>query len=414
MQGELTVPRPVLRHVLFGLINFALTAPGIYLWIGLPLVMRQHGWSGAEIGVFQLAGLPAVLKLFLALPVQHWRPRRRPHVRWVWLTGGCYLISLLALAALNVDASKTALFALTLSASLFSTWADIPVNALAIQLFPPAERPLAGSIRSAVTFAGAIVGGGVMLLMEQALGWSAPFFLLAGFLVFALALLGFVDEGDAAPTPERVSPFAGWSGFFRQTNAGTWAILLIAYYPPVAVAWIYLKPLLLDHGFPAGEVAWIAGIGGSALGALTSLAAGFLPRRWLAAALPWSAAINALAVALLAMAAAQASSGAWLLAAAALLAIAMGVASSLAFALMMEFARSGRHAADYGLQSSIFTFGRVVAAALAGWLLDQHGHAGMLGMFAALALLVCVLTALRPKFGFAPLADRKYASGSMS
>lgn len=407
------MPRPVLRHVLFGLINFALTAPGIYLWIGLPLVMRQHGWSGAEIGVFQLAGLPAVLKLFLALPVQHWQPRRRPHVRWAWLTGGCYLVSLLALAALNIDSGKAMLFVLTLSASLFATWADIPVNALAIQLFPPAERPLAGSIRSAVTFAGAIVGGGIMLLVEQALGWSAPFFLLAGFLVLALALLGFVDEGDAASAPERVSPFAGWRSFFRETDARTWGMLLIAYYPPVAVAWIYLKPLLLDHGFAAGEVAWIAGIGGSVLGALTSLAAGFLPRRRLAAVLPWSAAINALAVALLAVAAAQASS-IWLLAAAALLAIAMGVASALAFALMMEFARSGQHAADYGLQSSIFTFGRVVAAALAGWLLDRHGHPGMLGMFAALALLVCLLIGLRPRFGFVHVAESKYASSPIS
>ncbi|WP_287804362.1 MFS transporter [Diaphorobacter sp.] len=407
------MPRPVLRHALFGLINFALTAPGIYLWIGLPLVMRQHGWSGAEIGVFQLAGLPAVFKLFLALPVQHWQPRRRPHVRWAWLTGGCYLVSLLALAALNIDSGKAALFVFTLSASLFATWADIPVNALAIQLFPPTERPLAGSIRSAVTFAGAIVGGGVMLLVEQALGWSAPFFLLAGFLVLALALLGFVDEGDAVPAPERVSPFAGWRSFFRETDARTWGMLLIAYYPPVAVAWIYLKPLLLDHGFAAGEVAWIAGIGGSVLGALTSLAAGFLPRQRLAAALPWSAAVNALAVALLAVAAAQGSS-LWLLAATALLAIAMGVASALAFALMMEFARSGRHAADYGLQSSIFTFGRVVAAALAGWLLDRYGHPGMLGMFAALALLVCLLIGVRPRFGFVHVANRQCTSSSIS
>lgn len=413
MRGELSVPRPVLRHLLFGLINFALTAPGIYLWIGLPLVMRQHGWSGAEIGIFQLAGLPAVFKLFLALPVQHWQPKRRPHVRWAWLTGGCYLISLLALAALNVDSSKTTLFVLTLSASLFATWADIPINALAIQLFPPAERPLAGSIRSAVTFAGAIVGGGVMLLVEQALGWSVPFLLLAGFLVLALALLGLVAEGDAGPALERVSPFAGWRGFFRETDARTWGILLLAYYPPVAVAWIYLKPLLLDHGFAAVEVAWIAGIGGSVLGALTSLAAGFLPRRRLVAALPWSAAVNALAVTLLAVAAAQASST-WLLVAVALLAISMGVASALAFALMMEFARNGQHAADYGLQSSIFTFGRVVAAALAGLLLDHHGYPGMLGMFAALALLVCLLINLRPRVGLVPVADRKYASSSIS
>lgn len=350
MHEQATAPRPLMRHALFGLVNFALTAPGIYLWIGLPLVMRQHGWSGAEIGVFQLAGLPAVLKLFLALPVQNWRPRRRPHLRWAWLTGSGYVMALLALAALDIDTNKTALFALTLTASLCSTWADIPVNALAIQLFPPAERPLAGSLRSAATFAGAIVGGGVMLLVEQALGWSVPFLLLAGCLVLALALLGRVHEGDGAAALDRTAPLAGWRGFFRQRDARMWALLLLIYYPPVAVAWIYLKPLLLDQGFPAGEVAWIAGVGGSALGALTSLTAGFMPRRWLAAALPLSAAANALAVALLAL-----------------------------------------------------------AAALAGPLLDHHGHAGMLGIFAAVALLVCLLIVSRPGFALVALADRKRA-----
>lgn len=401
--------RPFMRHALFGLINFALTAPGIYLWIGLPLVMRQHGWSGTEIGIFQLAGLPAVFKLFLALPVQNWQLGRRPQVYWAWLTGGGYFAALLALAALNAEASKAALFALTLGASLFSTWADIPVNALAIRLFPPAERPLAGSIRSAVTFAGAIVGGGAMLLVEQAFGWAAPFFVLAGCLLLALALLGLVHEGDGAPAAEGAGPVADWGGFFRRRGAKMWVILLATYYPPVAVAWIYLKPLLLDHGFPAGEVAWIAGIGGSVLGALASLATGLLPRRRLAAALPLSAVANTLAVALLAFAAVQASP-AWLLAAAALLALAMGVASALAFILIMEFARSGRQASDYGLQSSIFTLGRIAAAALAGLLLDRYGYGGMLVVFAALALGVSLLLVLRPGFGLVLSPDHKCIS----
>ncbi len=384
--------RPFLRHVQFGLINFALTAPGIYLWVGLPLVMRQHGWSGTEIGLFQLAGLPAVFKLFLALPVQHWRPRRRPHVGWAWLTGGGYFSALLTLAALEAGADKMLLFAVTLAASLFATWADIPVNALAIRLFPPTERPLAGSVRSAATFAGAIVGGGVMLLVEQALGWSAPFLMLAGCLGLALALLGLVQERDAEPDIGSVAPLASWEGYFRQTDAKIWAVLLLIYYPPVAVAWIYLKPLLLDQGFAANSVAWIAGIGASVLGALSSLATGFLPRRRLASTLPLSAAANILAVALLAGAAAAGSQAA-LLTATALLALAIGVASSLAFTLMMEFSRSGRQAVDYGLQSSLFTLGRIVAAALAGQLIDRLGYPGMLAAFSILALAACLLIA---------------------
>ena len=49
------------QQLLLGWLNLALTVPLIYLYIGLPLVMRQNGWSGTQIGLMQLAGLPAML-----------------------------------------------------------------------------------------------------------------------------------------------------------------------------------------------------------------------------------------------------------------------------------------------------------------------------------------------------------------
>lgn len=381
-----------LRQALFGWVHFALAAPAIYLWVGLPLVMRQHGWSGTDIGLFQLAGLPAVFKLFLALPIQRWRSKQRPQLRWAWITGGGYLLALLGLAALGADSHKGLLFALTLLAALFATWADIPVNALAIQLFPPEERPLAGGVRSAVTFAGAVIGGGVMLLVQQALGWTAPFLILGGCLLAALALLAYVRE-EADPTnTQHLPPLAVWRGFFRQTGAGIWTVALLGCFPFLAAAWVYLKPLLLDSGFPANEVAWIAGVGGGALGAAASLAVGFVPRGRVSGILPLSAGANVVALALLAVATAH-GSGPLLLCATALLAIAMGGASSLAFALMMEFARDDWRAADYGLQASLFTFGRIAAAPLAGLLLDRFGYPGMLAALALAALPVALLIA---------------------
>ncbi|NMG55053.1 MFS transporter [Aromatoleum aromaticum] len=386
------------RHVLFGWINFALTAPAIYLWLGLPLVMRQQGWSGAEIGLFQLAGLPAVFKLFLALPIERWRAGRRPYRRWAWLTGGGYLLALLSLAALGADAHKGILFALILLAALCATWADIPVNALAIKLFPAEERPRAGGVRSAATFAGAIVGGGAMLLLQQALGWAVPFLLLGACLLVALGLLGCIEEDGSVSGSHRSTPLAVWLGFFRQAGAGIWTVVLLGYFPFVAAAWVYLKPLLLDRGFPASEVAWIAGVGGGALGALASFGAGLVPRVLILRVLPLSAGANALALALLAAAAGY-GTPAGLVAAAAFLAVAMGVASALAFALMMEFARDGWRAADYGLQASLFTLGRIAVAPPAGLLLDRLGYPGMLAALAAASLAVALLIAARRRLG---------------
>lgn len=385
-----------LRQALFGWVHFALAAPLIYLWVGLPLVMRQHSWSGTEIGLFQLAGLPAVFKLFLALPVQRWRSKQRPQLRWAWITGGGYLLALLGLAAMGADGHKGLLFALTFLAALFATWADIPICALAIQLFPPEQRPLAGGVRSAVTFAGAVIGGGVMLLVQQAFGWSAPFLILAVCLLSALALLGLVREAARPTNTQHLPPFAMWRGFFRQTGAGIWTVALLGYFPFVAAAWVYLKPLLLDRSFPANEVALIAGVGGGALGAAASLAVGFVPRGRMPSILPLSASANVIALALLAVATAYGSTD-LLLGAAALLAIAMGVASALAFALMMEFTRDGWQAADYGLQASLFTFGRISVAPMTGVLLDRLGYSGMLSTLALAALLVALFIAVGGK-----------------
>ncbi|MFV0662385.1 MFS transporter [Denitromonas sp.] len=395
---SMAISRMRARHVLFGWMNFALTAPAIYLWLGLPLVMRQQGWSGAEIGLFQLAGLPAVFKLFLALPIERWRAGHRPYRRWAWLTGGGYLLALLSLAALGADAHKGILFALTLLAALCATWADIPVNALAIKLFPAEERPRAGGVRSAATFAGAIVGGGAMLLLQQALGWAAPFLLLGACLLVALGLLGCIQEDGGVAGSHRSTPLAVWLGFFRQAGAGIWTVVLLGYFPFVAAAWVYLKPLLLDRGFPASEVAWIAGVGGGALGALASFGAGLVPRVLILRVLPLSAGANALALALLSAAAGY-GTPAGLVAAAAFLAVAMGVASALAFALMMEFARDGWRAADYGLQASLFTLGRIAVAPPAGLLLDRLGYPGMLAALAAASLAVALLIAARRRLG---------------
>lgn len=410
MNGAL---RPGVQQLLFGWVNFALTAPAIYLWLGLPLVMRQQGWSGTEIGVFQLAGLPAVFKALLAIPVERWPLRRRSAVlpdpafspssrvlawqRWAWLTGGGFALCLLALAAVGEGAGKGTLFALALLAALLSTWADIPVQALAIGLLPSQARPLAGGIRAAATFAGAVVGGGLMLLVQQASGWMLPFLILAMGVLSTLVIVAVLGRGSApsqqamfsGAVVSRLAPWRVWRGFFRQPGAPAWTLLLIGQFPFVAAAWVFLKPLLLDHGLPAAQVALVAGVGGGALGAGASLAAGWVRRERLMSMAWLSAWANVLALGVFAAVlgfqlGVEARWG--LLAGSAALALAMGLASSLAFALMMEFSRDACRAADYGLQAGLFALSRVLVPPVAGLLLDRFGDAAMLGTLAAFAL----------------------------
>ena len=381
----------------FGWLGFVLVVPSIYLLLGLPLVMREHGWSGTDIGLFQLAGLPAVFKFLLALPVQRYRFQRGHYRNWAMLL--CLLLAVLLLAAsqLSITGNPLYLFGLAFAASVLATWADIPVNALAIKLLPQSEQVRAGSIRSAALFLGAIVGAGVMLLVQSRWGWQAPFLLMAGGLLLALLPLAWLREGDARGTSAApVNPaLADWSGYFRQPGARLWTWVLLTSFPFVGAAWLYLKPLLLDQGMVAPKVALIAGVGGGVVGAVASLLGGRLiqrigPGRAIPLFMLWAL------ISLLALTAAVGlrADMVWLVAAAFLLATAMGAVSTLVFALMMFFSREHRQAADYGLQASLFVLTRMLVPIGAGVLLDRSGHVGMLAGLSLAMALVCGVAVL--------------------
>ncbi|WYX08902.1 hypothetical protein WJ978_24820 [Achromobacter xylosoxidans] len=161
---------PRLRHgltqALFGWLNLALTAPGVYLWLGLPLVLRQHGWSGTALGLFQLASLPTVFKFLLAMPLDRRGARHGGYRRWTAALLLAYAAVLLALGWRDLLNDGVTLFALAAAAALAGTWADVPVNALAIRVLPVAGRASAGGIRSMALCLGAIAGGGLMLLAQ--------------------------------------------------------------------------------------------------------------------------------------------------------------------------------------------------------------------------------------------------------
>lgn len=404
---------------LIGWLNLALTAPTIYLFIGLPLVLRQHGWSGTEIGLLQLAGLPAMLKFALAAPIDRWPLRLgRAAVRdgadrsdadrhgalnyrnWALALGLAYAAALLALALHPLhNTTPQTLFALLMLANLLGTWADVPINALAIRILPASEHTRAGAIRSAATSLGAIAGGGLMLVLHARLGWFWPFAALAAaMLVGMLALPWLPLRAQAAPAASQAQAKAPVRlkevlSYFQPAPCRAWALLLLCYFPAVGAGWVYLKPLLLDQGFAEEHIAWGVGVAGGLLSALASLASARLTHKLgVRRTLPLFAGFNLLAMAALGTAVATGLGKPALLAAAAALAMAMGASAALLFGLMMRHTRAPLQALDYGIQSSLFISARSLAPLLAGLLLDHLGYGAMLGALTAWLALVCALS----------------------
>jgi len=386
--------RPIPSHwplqLLLGWVNFAMTAPLIYLYLGLPLVMRQHGWSGTEIGLFQLAGLPAVLKFVLGAPVDRWARGAPGYRRWSLVLMAGYAASLVGLACLGIEqAGFVPLFALAMLASLLGTWADAPVNALAIRCLPAEERQRAGIIRSAASSLGAVVGGGVMLMLQARAGWAWPFWALSGGLLLAALGLWLIPRATLAQADGVQARQVGvgqWLAYFSSTERRRWVVMLMLYFPFIGAAWVYLKPLLLDQGLPPEQVALVAGVLGGVVGAVGSALGGHLARRsGLQRALPVCALAGVAALGALAGTVASGAGVPWLVACTLLLALVMGASAGLLFGMMMNHTRAGLTAVDYGLQSSLFVLTRTLVPMLAGILLDRLGYLGMLA-----GLILCM------------------------
>ncbi|KKO72017.1 MFS transporter [Kerstersia gyiorum] len=396
------------QQLLLGWLNLVLTAPVIYLYVGLPLVMRQHGWSGTEIGLLQLAGLPAMLKFVLATPVDRWRLGQSSYRNWAVLLSVGYAATLLLLGAHDIrDTPFMVLFALALLVSLLGTWADIPVNGLAIRILPESERIRAGAIRSAATSLGAIVGGGLMLVLHAKLGWAWPFTVLAlgmlsGAILIPLLRAGHPVVNQPASAQEVAMERAGlrqWLSWFATPQHRIWAVLLVLYYPLIGAVWVYLKPLMLDLGFAPERIAMIVGVGGGLLAAIASMAGSWVSRRSGAAnALTLFAIGNLFALALLASAVMFKLDEAWLIASTMVVALMMGASAGLVFGLMMYHARPALSALDYGIQSSLFVIGRTMVPVLAGVVLDHLGYPGMLMcLVGGLALILVLVMFVRKR-----------------
>jgi len=399
----MTKSRVVGLQLLFGWMNLVLAVPSIYLMLGMPLVMRQHGWSGAEIGLFQLAALPAIFKFLLAVPVQRVRLGRGHFVHWLLLLCALLLALYWLIGRHNLIGDRITLFALTFAISIAATWADIPLNALAVQCLPRSEQLRAGSIRSAALFVGAIVGGGVLIMVQARVGWQAPFWLLGiGLLIGALPFL--LLRGHAA-LPEQAEPreathpppgvMADWASFFHQPGARQWTLLLLTSFPFLGATWLYLKPLLLDMGMQLEPVAFIVGIVGGTAGALFSLLGGQLVQMLgIARAIAWYLLAALGALALLTFSVWAQLGAAWLIASALCVAASMGAISALMFGLTMFFTRNRRNASDYALQTTMFTVARLAVPIAAGVLLDRVGYTGML-LAMTMALLLSFALACR-------------------
>jgi MFS family permease len=149
---------------------------------------------------------------------------------------------------------------------------------------------------------------------------------------------------------------------------------------------------MLDLGLSIDSIAWIAS-GSGVLAALASFCYSF----FIARISPYRALflfslVNVIALGGMCLTVTMVWSDWRLICAVLGVAIALGLSSGVLFGLIMAYSRPDFSASDYGLQSSLFSFSRILVPISAGIILDKMGYVGMFVWLIVGALVVCVLS----------------------
>ncbi len=360
----------------------------------LPVLLREDGASLSRIGVSGLLFLPWALKWIWA----PWVDATGLRKQWIVPLQLATIGTALLLAAVE-GSPQDKLFwlktAIVLSA-LFAATQDVPTDALAVNLLHPAERGLGNAVQVGGYRLGMVLGGGVLFIVLDRLGWTATFLAMAAFLTLTLLpVLRFPEAQVLPPAADRVrrgNPLAGVWARLKLPGMALLLLWLVAYKFGDAMASAMAKPYLVDAGWSKSAIGVWSGIVGSVGGLIGALLGGLLSDRYgRRRAVLICGIAQTVAVALYALHAVGLGGDGLLKSAVAIEHVLGGMATVALFTLMMDASDPAHAGTDYTLQASTVVIATGIASVVGGFLGDAMGFAGLFTLAALLSGLGCAL-----------------------
>jgi len=261
----------------------AQTIPMSFFSTVLPVIMRQQQFSLEVIGMLQFIKLPWILKFLWSPAIDRTTHRLTDYKRWIFSSEAIYAVLILFVSFLDFQFNPALIIGLIICSFFASATQDIATDALAVISFSKENKSMVNSMQSIGSFGGAMIGGGLLLLLYKQIGWSSLLPFLALFVMIALIPLFFFKEKHLEEPLFRkeIKTLNGndWLGFFKQKNNWKQLIFLFLYNAGLIGILSMLKPMLVDYGYDIKEIGIMSGVVGTSVGCLTSFAGGFIVRK---------------------------------------------------------------------------------------------------------------------------------------
>ncbi|MCT7609381.1 MFS transporter [Aliarcobacter butzleri] len=361
------------KNILFSILFTAILTPMIFFVMGLPMILQIKGFDASLIGIFQLAGLPMIFKFLMSPPIDKIVFEKKHYKKWTFYIGILYILLLTIISFLSLENSIYSVFIAILITAFISTFMDIPLNALAIKTFTKEQSLSAGSYKISAYSMASLLGGGIFLLVFNHLGWNLTFILMALLVLFSLFALYFIEENDEVIYVEKISS-KNIITFFKQKDIGIWIFILSFYFVSISALWVFMKPYLIHKGVKPDDVAIWVGIYGSFIAILGGALSNYIGKKFSKKSLLIIFMFfNIFSTSLLIFIEQYNLTFYYLIISVTFIALAIALSSAIIFSMIMDYSRKESRAIDYSVQSSIFSFTRIISAVIAGIIVSNFG-----------------------------------------
>ena len=361
------------KNILFSILFTAILTPMIFFVMGLPMILQIKGFDASLIGIFQLVGLPMIFKFLMSPPIDKIVFEKKHYKKWTFYIGILYILLLTIISFLSLENSIYPVFIAILITAFISTFMDIPLNALAIKTFTKEQSLSAGSYKISAYSMASLLGGGIFLLVFNHLGWNLTFILMALLVLFSLFALYFIEENDEIIYVEKISS-KNIITFFKQKDIGIWIFILSFYFVSISALWVFMKPYLIHKGVKPDDVAIWVGIYGSFIAILGGALSNYIGKKFSKKnLLIIFMFFNIFSTSLLIFIEQYNLTFYYLIISVTFIALAIALSSAIIFSMIMDYSRKESRAIDYSVQSSIFSFTRIISAVIAGIIVSNFG-----------------------------------------
>jgi MFS family permease len=356
----------------------------------LPAILRSYDAPLSLISLSGLLAIPWALKVLWAPLVDRYYWPSIGHRRsWILpmniglaaVMGGLCLFNP---ESLREESGVYWLFGLLFLVNLFAATQDIATDGLAVRILSSEERGLGNGIQVSSYRVGIIVGGGLLLLVLDTLGWAQAFIGLT--IMSLLLLLPAVFYREPAISAEILAvskePYsAAWVSFFKRPELAGWIWVLVTYKIADSLSSAMVKPMMVDMGMSLSQI----GLQVSMISAVTTIAGAMLGGYWLQKVgrqhgLVWFGALQCFAIACYAIPAmgygvAGLTATGTAVAVNAIEHFAGGMAMAALLSAVMDRARQAHAGVDFTLQVSLLAVFGGSFYVPAGFLAEAVGYA---------------------------------------